>query len=111
MKKILIGFLVICCLGAMASGEDSKSEKTIAQEDAGEAAVKQFVIDNPGYFEMDGSTEEIEHMQQSKDWADGQRYIVFMKGNVKGEYWTLYIKDNVVVGLLYGEGETEKRLM
>lgn len=40
-------------------------------------------------------------MVADKNWAEGERYNLFLKGNVQGNYWIIYFKDNKIVGVKY----------
>lgn len=111
MKKLVtftfcsILFLIIMLV--WPTDKEPEPQQKSTQEDI----ISQYIADNPTYFELDGSTLEVEHIRQSKDWANGQRYIVFLKGNKKGNYWTIYLEDNSVVGVRYGEGEAQIKLL
>lgn len=114
MKKLVtFTFCSIIFMLAMIAMPGDKKEVAVDADVVvtRESVIQSFVTDNPQYFELDSSTLEIEELMDYKDWADGKRYLVFLKGNTKGNYWTLYLKGNEVVGVRYGEGETQIKLL
>lgn len=78
-----------------------KAGKNINKKVDKKDIIKKFIKDNQGMFMFDESTTEIEEWMQEKNWARGERYNLFLKDNVKGNYWIIYFEGDEIVGVKY----------
>lgn len=91
--------------------EDTKKEevKKVDREDEVKAIIKDFIDKNFLMFDRGyGEGRDIEFIQKDKDWAKGERWKVWIKGNKEGREWVFYLEGNEIDGIKYiGENKVE----